>query len=675
MNVIRAFSISSISFVLGGALLHGQVSQPSGVPSPLPGTAPGVMNQPVVVSSFEGVEMRRLEMAENAEKAIQEDREFQAKLVLLQKKLLGLSQNIAAPENLSTEYRTFISTSAGDVDEQKKYYELLKAALNDLTPVSPYRPNANAQLVNQTAAAEKLVQLAKFETDEGISNTLLSQIEAVRGGVTQDAARVGMINKRLAKLKTDLNREQWNDSQASQPNGLTGRPSATPTEQAAIKLRIAEIQKEQATLEAERGTLSHTVTKVQRQLQFQQYIVQLAMQRRYIHSLMACGFYRYTFAGADLAISKAAFPNPQNVGGGAQESPGESSGQPGFPSAGGSSPVPASNPIPVQAGNPAVNFPVVDTITSMETVLLNRIRDAIKDRDALDNMLKVNQMAAAAGQLERMVITGKYQPELNTLAFEERQRIFSSYQDLRELSDMLTSKNYQEIDRLAKKIEQSSQDARMGDVKSFAAEQPKRALFWLDQAELALQAGDVKSMQKMKEVAMNRAPFDPEVEKRLKDLQSSVISSSKVSDELERIIKDEDYQAAARDPNKYVVAAASDPALRAGLEKLLERDKSVQKVIEKCDVFEQRSSYADAWICLSEVEPAVANDPRLTSRMTRTALKCSKFVDAYDKAIKHEKNGESSLALAWYLTALAEAPTAGDLVKRINTLGEQVLKQ
>jgi hypothetical protein len=111
------------------------------------------MNQPVVVNTFENVEMERLRLADETAKLTDEERDFREQTAKLQLKLAETSLAGMTPASLPSDYRTFMSANAGDIQKSLAYYDLMKSVLNDLTPESPYRTRSSGDTSNPERAS------------------------------------------------------------------------------------------------------------------------------------------------------------------------------------------------------------------------------------------------------------------------------------------------------------------------------------------------------------------------------------------------------------------------------------------------------------------------------------------------------------------------------------------
>jgi len=601
------------------------------------------------------VEMERLRIAEETAKAERDELDFQKQVAAIQKKLAEASATSIIPESLPTDYRSFLSANAGDIEKSAEYYAELKTVLNDLVPNNPYKARTTSDSSSPHRASEKLAKLSSYPEDNDISRIISGHISSLAGGRVDDQRRQLEINKELQRLAAERKRLEWNLKISYSPNLVDGRTSSTEDERNFIRQQIDDVKAEAQRYEDEKKSLSHLITTETRKLQFQQFIVELALQQRYIHALISCGFYRSSFKGGDLNLNKDAYPSGR---------PSQGTGNENTPS------VPSTGGAPTQ-------LPVISTITGMEAFLQSRIRDAIQERESIDNMLRENQPGAAESLLRKMVLTAKYQPELQTIPFQSRQSILQSGRKLRQISDAVNAKDYDEILKLVDSIEANEPFAGMADLKSFANEHPRKALHWARQAELAMKAGDKKTMSSLMDIAIRRAPLNQEVAQKIQSIQENAQSNNDLLEELKRIVSAGDYRTSFERMNEFAPLAQSsntDSKLKDAYEQLIESEKALRVAIEKTDSLEHKGLSPEAWIELNALPQPITNDARVLERKNRISAECPKFIKAYHKAINYERENQPAKALAWYLNALVESPSNNAITSKVNLLGGRILK-
>jgi len=525
--LMSPFQTKILSVIISCSLASGfsicrvySADLPVGNPASIIATPPGS----VVVNSFESVEMEKLRMTKEVGKLEREEVEFKEGVIKLQKKLVDASAAAATPANLPSDYSSFINAPSKDVARSIIYYGQLKEALNQLTPSSPYLARTSADTVSPVKAGEILKQMGDLEEDEGISRTILNQWSAKEGSVRDDAARMAQINSSIAQLVKERDRLQWNYNQGGKINPLTEKPFSNDKDQQSLIEETERVKDQIAELVKEKGSFRNFVNTPLRKLEFQQFIVQLAAQERYIHALIACGFYRNVFPGGDMSLSEKAYP-----GGG-------SSGN-GNPSSTGDKAAPSSS-VPSSAGTTASQaLPIISTITGMESFLLNRIRDAKADRESVENMLKTKQLSAAESLLRKMVSTAKYQPELQTFPYEERQVIQEYTKTIRQLTESVNSKDWPEVEKLSDKLDQESTDVGAQDLKAFAKENREKSLLWTRMAEVAMRGGDMQGAETLLDAARKRAPTDPKVSESISNTQDKTLTDEKLKEQLDQVLK------------------------------------------------------------------------------------------------------------------------------------------
>jgi len=649
----KRFPGSVVIFLPLLVLLRAVLAMDPDLP-PASGMPAAIQNQPIVVSTFESVEMERLRLAEETVKAERDEIDFQKQVATLQKKLAEASATTVLPESIPSDYRSFLSANAGHIERGEAYYAELKSVLNALVPDSPYKTRSVEDSSNARQASEKLLKLSSYPEDDDICRSIRGHISSLAGGRVDDHRRQLELGRELRDFNVERKRLEWNLKMAYNVNALTGE-TGTQDERNFLRQQIEDVKKEIARVEDENNSLSHRVTAEVRKLQFQQFVVELAIQQRYIHALIACGFYRNSFKGADLALSKEAYPGGRGGNG---------------PEAAPESPQPPTGGVPAE-------IPVISTITGMEVFLLNRIRDSVKDRESIDNMLRENQVAAAESLVRKMILTAKYQPELQTIPYASRQKILQGGQSMRRLADAVNARDYAEIQRLVAELKSQGADTGLSDLKVFASEHPRKAMHWARQAELAMKAGDLKSMHSLMEMAVGRAPLDPDVAQKIEDIQKNAVGDQGLLEELKRLVAAGDYRAAFDRMNEFAPLAQganSDPKLKSDYEALLEWEKNLRASLEKSDSLERRGAAPEAWLELEILPDPIANDPRVLERKNRLAGQCPGFVGAHTKAVGHERANRPAKALAWYLNALAESPGNEAITAKIQTLGGNLLE-
>lgn len=609
---------------------------------------PPSVNQPVVVNptinSSEKVEMEKLRMArEMAAQAEAERRRRQSGL--------GVSTNPASFLIRYPEYQTFLAMSETGVSRSAAYQELLTSALNDLSAESPYLARGAAFSVNPQRAARTLREASRYAEDGGLSQTIINHVRKIsesRLTRRNDSAQ-------RVRLEDQVSAAQWNIKMSREIHPMTKKPIVSDVEVKKYEERIAELRKEIAEIDSREGARN-----ISEKVQFQAFILQLFAQRRYLHALIATGFYTNSFGDGDIAIDSTVHDGADK-----QYQSAEKSRRSFFVAGRDSQEGPGADAI----------MQLPNTITGMESFLRNMVYDSQRKREALDNMLRERQLTGAEKILVEMVATAKYQPELQTLPYRERQRI----QEFARLKDRLyatiQSKAHSRAASLATEIEGMAVDYETGESAAFAEEEKQRALSLITAAEVAAAAADPATMQSLLLAAREMSPHDAEVQTRIDSMQKGLIDKKQLADQLQQLVKDGNYRAAYERREEFLSLPGGDAGLKKQFENLLDQETKVLAAVARSREFERLNLAPEAWLAADEVPNDIAGDARLIERKADLSLRCPDFVTAVKKARDFETSRKAPLALAWYLTAQSQAATNQNLKEKVEILGAGLLRE
>jgi tetratricopeptide (TPR) repeat protein len=621
----------------------------------------------VTVNSFESVELEKLRMSKEASKVEKEEAEFKEGVIKLQKKLIDASADAITPENLPSDYNSFINAPSRNIQQSQLYYNTLKQVLNNLTPTSPYLSRTQGDSVNVIEAGNVLSQLGNYEEDEGVSRTILNQWSAKEGGARDDANRIMLINRSISELEKERERLQWNYNQGQKINPLSGEPINTDKQQASLLEQTGRVKDQISELVKEKSSFNNFANTPLRKLEFQQFIVQLAAQQRYIHALIACGFYRNVFQGGDMSLSEKAYPKSTSSGSSPtdpnQQNPTSSSVSNGA--------------APSSAGTTATStLPMISTITGLESFLLNRIRDAKNDRDSLDNMIKSKQLSAAESLVRKMISTAKYQPELQTLPYEQRQIIANYTKTIRRIFEALNSKNWPEVENLSRSLEEKTSDVGTQDLRAFSKENRDKSILWTKMAEVAMRGGDIQTAEALIEAAHKRAPIDESVSDAISSTQNKTLNNQAVKEQLKQILKNNNYSEAFQRIGEFipVITIDNDPVEKKDFERIINEEKSVQIALDKSTAMKQAGASADAWMALEMLQEPLNHDKRVIEQKSLLESECQSFIASYYKAKEDESSDKLNQAICWYLQALSNAPNTSLLKDKIKELASKELE-
>jgi|GEM_PF-1510859 len=618
---------------------------------------------------------------------------FSQELAVLQKALSGNSATVLSPLGMPNDLNAFLNSPPTDIGRVTAYYSQLMATLNNLNPTNPYATTGPTKAQDIGAAEQGLRSLTVFGEDEMISRILLNHIQAVRGEHRSDKGRIGQIDREIAAREVEIRRKEWNLENEASPNLLNGELLGGKGGAAQTLAEILSLKERLRALVQERALLTTVRNPLRRRAQFQLFILELTSQQRYIHALIACGFYRYLSSDTtfdpqqleeernsleaenreqnldyqaslkEIQSSTSVIPNAVNASPLLGATPSDTG-------AGGSGPSGATSAASAQGDS----LPRFNSITGLETFLTTKIMDSRRKRQSFDGMISGKRYGLAQALLIDLHSTARHQPELHTIPLEARHDVLNYGNKVRQLSEALSSLDYESIKALS--AEAGEIDSMIGTVplKAFAEKYPVQGRIWARQAELLSRSGKFREAEEMMKAALQVAPLDKEVQATLKNVQDDLLEKREALEKLKKIVKDGDYREAFDRADEFLplVESDGDPDLEKDFDSLMNREKDVQASLEKSKALEHRGEHAAAWLEVTEVHETVEDDSRFVSRRTELSARSADFAKGYYSAKDFEEEGKDVIALAWYLNLLNEVPGSDVLNTRIEDLSRRV---
>jgi hypothetical protein len=124
-----------------------------------------------------------------------------------------------------------------------------------------------------------------------------------------------------------------------------------------------------------------------------------------------------------------------------------------------------------------------------------------------------------------------------------------------------------------------------------------------------------------------------------------------------------------------LIALAKDEKQKKEYEALLDKEKTVKTALEKSASLQQMNANADAWMEFEALPDPLNKDKRVLEKKAVLAGDCPQFISFYTKGKKYEARGNSTLAIAWYLQALSNAPSVTLIKEKIKALGDKTLHE
>ncbi len=551
----------------------------------------------------------------------------------------GKTWNVSNNRVFQARFEKYLNAPEENDAEAAQYEATLQQILDLLRP-----RNVNPKTLDQ--AFSLLPKASAYKRDAGICDAISNQVYAVWQSQKDRARLQAAVNtfeserRRLERNKVvTLENTSFSTRRSAQAKDGDKKASVGSTADRAedmrleaetqpIDLRLLEINALMKANQAKRE-----LKELQAKIEFQSLIVQLFLQRRFEHVLIATRFYRNVFDDGDDEV---------RVKGSAKDLFDKSTGMP----------------------------PTVGTVDAMAGEIM---RDVAEGVDAYKFLVERQELDSATKRLSESFLIGEYMPSIRTLPRATKRLSLSYAQKANQLVSAIEVKDYTLAEKLVTQMEAMAQD--FDSSKPMAAIQTAKtiAAMHIAKAQNAAVSGDHAGLETELKAATEIWPRNPQ----LSDVAGMIFSHGNVQNkalvDLDQLISQKNYRQIFDDRERFSAAVAFDPARQAQLRQVLMDMTEIEKAIVRSQEIEKRGDYAGAWESAEAAFAHYPSDPKLNQIRADLTTQAADFVGALRRAQDLEKRGQTGSSLAWFLKAQQEYPNSDFARQGIERLTKQIL--
>lgn len=507
-------------------------------------------------------------------------------------------------------FEKYLNAAETPADSSQSYEALIDQITALLTP-------AKGRLPDAAKAWELLPQASEHPLDARLCDALAAAVYNAWSAQRQDE-KLATANRALERARENTS---WNAQQSVQNSGLGVNPPKddkaiaewTTEQQMRRQIRMQPYLTRLAELEAmiKANQVKREVTELQSKIEFQSLILQMFLQRRFRHVLLACAFYRGIFNDGDGKL---------RVGTEAEQMIQKYSGVP-------------------------------PTLSVLESLALEAIQDVQQGVEAYHFLLKNNELASASDRLAEAFAVGENLREIRDLPRGDKRRCLEFIQKGNQLISAIEVKDYARAEELVDQLQKTARD--FDPSKPLAAIQTAKTLsgMLLEKARTAAISGDRASFEKELKAATEIWPRNP----RLVEISSTVFNQSDVQQQalidLDRLISQKNYRQIFDERVRFIVATATYPDRAKKLGEILEDMQKIEGVIIRAKEARKMGDHAGAWEAVERAVQQHAHDPRLIELRAELTTEAAEFVRTLRTARQQEEKGQIGSSLSWYLKA------------------------
>lgn len=545
----------------------------------------------------------------------------------------GKSWNVNNNRLFQARFEKYLNAQEETTEEDRQYRAVIDAILERLAP-------GRATNANVDAAFRLLPKASNFEIDARLCDSIADAVYS--------AWRAQDANARLTQANDALEQErkvhEWNAKVAAE----SSKTQSAPTNKEAARVwakeqalkrdmrmqpyttRLAEVMAMIKLNQAKK-----LASEIQTKIEFQALIVQLFLQRRFQHVLMATRFYRVVFGDGDTKL---------NLGSDAKDLFAKSLGMP----------------------------PTVGTLDSMANEM---IRDAAEGVEAYKFLLQNNELESATKRLAEAFAIGEYLPELRTLPRKDKRRALEFVQLSNQLVSAIEVKDYTLAEKNVRRLEEIAKD--FDNSKPMAAIETAKTVsaMHIAKAKNAAVSGDETTLEAELKAATEIWPRNP----ALAEVSGMIFSQADVQQkalvDLDQLISQKNYRQIYEDKVRFIAATALYPGKQAQLAKILEDMQTIEGAIIRANEIARNGNYPGAWESVETVFQQFPNDSKLNQVRANLTTNAADFVRTLRTAEDLEQKGQIGSSLAWYLKARSIYPDSKMANAGVERLVSQVLPE
>lgn len=525
----------------------------------------------------------------------------------------GKLWNVTNNRLMRSRFETYLTTPEAISAEDQAYRDIMAQMMQLLAPTNKPGPEP-------MKAFALLPEAATFKIDGGLCNSIANAIWDVwlsqRKQGNLKSANVAMDERRR---QLEWNAQMSNDNTksgkvASSEKGAQAKADAKAQADGATFGRtsgyikgIAEIEARKKMNEAATG-LSEVSSKVQ----FQALIIQMFLQRRFEHAVIACRFYPNLFKDGDSILQMDKDADLQKALSG--------------------------------------SFGVPPTVTMIDGLSLEAIRSVDESLVSFENLLARTDIDSASNRLLEAFGVGEYLPRVRRLPMTEKSKVLDFVRKKNKLLGFLEMKDYAEAEKTVLELKNEAQDFEYA--KPLAAINTAKSVssLHISKARMAMATKDTKTLETEMKAATEIWPTNPDLANFSGELVKGSDMKSQGIMEFDRLISQKGYRQIFDNKLQLAIAVQGDAAREKDLEKVLNDMGRVEIVMGGAKEL-AATSPAAAWEKVEREAKLFPDDNALSKLRADLGIQASEFVTAIERGRQHEEKKQTGSAIAWYLKA------------------------
>lgn len=551
----------------------------------------------------------------------------------------GHTWNVSNNRLFRARFEKYLAAPEENGPADAAYRATLIAMMDALSPNRKGGPSL-------AASVKLLPEGSKHPIDARICDSIAQAVY----GVVQYKKHVKHLQGVNEQLEKDAHNQSWNFEVAqgaaatrakmdkpTQTSGGGGNGSAqanADTNQAAADAsRVTRYVKKIVEIDAMKVANAAKITagELKAKVEFQALVLQLFLQRRFEHCIIASRMYRSLFEDGDTELKLKEGSDVEKT----------------FVRTTGATP----------------------TISALDALSSEMIRDADEGVKAFEYYLEKSELDSASKRLGEAFMIGEYLPRLRTLPRTSKERVIQYVRDSNQLLSAVEVKDYGLVEELTEKLRKEAKDFDFSKPRAAVEVARASSALHIQQARSAAIARDDKKAAEHIHQAALIWPTNPDLKAFSSKLAASGDTQQQLLQEFDSLYAQKNYQQIFSEAFKYsaAIAATDNPSYKTRMEEVAKKMSGVKTAVTAATIMKERGDTCGAWEQLDTMAKDHPDDVEINRMLKDLAPMNPDFISAISKARDLETN-QAGVAMAWYLRARKLYPNSTYARDGINRL-------
>lgn len=551
----------------------------------------------------------------------------------------GKQFNIQDNQVFRARYEKYLNAAEANSEVDLAYRRAIRSVLDALSP---------HQKPDLTAAVANLQYAAEFPQDARLSESLANAIYRV-WLAKKSVFELQQINRDLddRRRQLDWNFDAWkqpsamqqgprrtgqnnqgNQQQQQQTNQVTNPANAGHVSR--YVQRIAEVEAQRVANKAKME-----LSEIEAKLEFQGLIVQLFLQRRFEHVIMAARLYTEFFQDGSGRLQ---FEEGSDV-------------EKGFAKSIGFNP----------------------TIATLDSFANEAIRDVDQAVESFGFLLQQSEIDGANRQLQQAFVMGEYLPSVQNVARDGKRQVLEYAKNGFQLVNAMEVKDYALAEELVTRMRQQARDFDHSKPTAAIEAAKLASTMRIRSAKNAALKGDDAAYEENIKAAAEIWPTNPELKAQFTLIADAGDIQEQAKIEFDRLLSTQSYRQIFDNKARFTAATVDDADRQKALEQIVNNILEIETAMKQAEGFAKAGNAHMAWELIEGTFRKFPDDVPLSAMRSDLSTEVAEFVKALKMADNLEKRDQTGSALSWFLKSKRMYPQSQYAQEGIDRLVSKIL--